>query len=237
MAQGIAIPQYKTSQYNNIAHSTLYRAIMAAQFLGTVAILAFVPGNIEKALACIILWALTFRKLTRGEIIFYIGASIFFAYIDYASLKQGLFKFDSPDILMVPYYEPLLWGYLFLNVRHTLNGPVPKNSWLVGLAYFILYLIPYLFITDQALLFYVSLTVIIGALAFFHDRYDFIYVGYMILLGTIWEYSGVWSGQWSYPNPPLGGVPPWYISAFGGVALALRRMITPLLGKQSLEQK
>jgi len=67
------------------------------------------------------------------------------------------------------------------------------------------------------------------ALAAFHQRLDLAYAGYMILVGALVEYTGVWSGQWGYPGDPPGGVPLWFLTMWGGVGLFTRRLVVPLL--------
>jgi hypothetical protein len=68
---------------------------------------------------------------------------------------------------------------------------------------------------------------------FFHEKLDLAYAGYMILVGALIEYTGVWSAQWGYPGSPPGGVPLWFITMWGGVGLFTRRLVLPILRRYS----
>ena len=65
---------------------------------------------------------------------------------------------------------------------------------------------------------------------------DFAYVAYMVILGALIEYTGVWAGQWSYPENPPGGVPLWFITMWGGVGLFTRRLVLPLMRRGAASQ-
>ena len=79
------------------------------------------------------------------------------------------------------------------------------------------------------MLFAVTATLLVIGLLLFHEPQDLAYTGYMILLGAAIEYTGVYSGQWGYPGEPLGGVPLWFITLWGGVGLLLRRLVLPFV--------
>ena len=74
-----------------------------------------------------------------------------------------------------------------------------------------------------------ALTAIVAAGAvLFHERLDFLYMGYMTALGAAVEYVGTYTGQWTYPGAPWGGVPVWSFLMWGGVGLFVRRLAAPL---------
>jgi hypothetical protein len=219
-----------------------YRLRMLIQLLGSAAILAFVPdsvasvpGNVVRVIAFPIWWLLTFRRLTGRELILYVAAGVLFTFLDYMTLSQGIFQFTHPDFLLMPCYEPLLWGYLLLHTLHMVNGPVPQGRRIVPILWTLAFTAPFLLgesvavLKDQVVLFVVTMALLGLGLVIFHERYDFAYVGYFLFVGALWEYVGVWSGQWSYPENPPGGVAPWFIPMWGGVALALRRLLMPLV--------
>lgn len=205
------------------------RGLMLLQLAGSAAILGFLPGNVFKAVAFLAWWAVTFRKITRRELIFYLVALVLFSVLDYLTLRQGIFRFDHPDFLLMPCYEPLLWGYLLLHTVHMVDGPIPRRRTSLGLAFTIAFMLPFLLITDPLWLFCASAAVLGAGLIVFHEGYDLAYIGYLLLVGIVWEHVGVWTGQWSYPVAPANGVPPWFAIMFGGIGLALRRLVLPLL--------
>jgi hypothetical protein len=206
-----------------------YRLRMLVQILGSALIVAFVPGNVFKLIALLAWWLLTFRRLHLRELVLFVAADALFTVLDYLTLRQEIFTFTQPDFLLMPCYEPLIWGYLMLHTIHMVDGPVPAGRLLVPGLWFVAFAAPFLVLTNQVILFAVSATLLAVGLVIFHERYDFYYVGYFLIVGTMWEYVGVWSGQWRYPGDPPGGVALWFIPMWGGIALALRRLVLPLV--------
>ena len=149
-----------------------------------------------------------------------------FSGMNVASLKQGIFAFTQPDFLGMPLYEFLMWGFYLLHAKRMVGGtPPPKTLaiWMIMISYCMAFgLIP-----NQDVLLWVTATLLLVGLAVYHDRSDLVYIGYMIFLGATIEYTGVWSGQWIYPEQVAGGVPLWFITLWGGVGLFLRRLILP----------
>jgi hypothetical protein len=192
-------------------------------------ILAFVPTNLGKLAAFMVVWVLTFRRLNRTEAIFYVLVCIFFTCMNAASLKQGIFAFTEPDFLLQPIYELAMWGFYLLHTRRLLNGPAPEGRratvWALALAFAAAFGV----IKDANVLLAVTATVLVIGLALFHEREDLLYTGYLIVLGALIEYTGVHSGNWSYPGNPPGGVPLWFITMWGGIGLFLRRLVVPIL--------
>src|SRR5215471_1400839 len=175
------------------------RPFLVAQLLLTAAILALVPGNAAKLAAMLLVWAAGFGRLTRAELILMIGTNAIFVAMDIATLHRGAFRFTAPDLLGLPYYEVLLFA------------------------------LPFSLIQDYRLLFLASGIVLAIGIGFFHERRDIAFVGYMIAMGAVMEYAGVWSGQWRYDGPTFGGVPLWFAPMWGGVGLFTHRLGLPLL--------
>ena len=186
------------------------------------------PTNFGKLVALLLVWLITFRRLSGAEIAMYGGACLFFTAMNAASLKQGIFSFSRPDFLGMPVYEFFMWGFYLLHTKRMLGGVSPqkhREAWVLAVAYaFAFGVIP-----DQHLLLAVTASLLLIGVALFHEPLDLGYVGYMVLLGAAVEYTGVWSGQWMYPGQPLGGVPLWFITLWGGVGLFLRRIVLPIV--------
>ncbi len=201
------------------------------QIPATLAILAWVPGNAAKLAALLLLWALTFGRLTRVETVFYVAVCAFFTVMNAASLKQGIFAFSAPDLLGMPVWELFMWGFYLLHTRRVLGGPAPQGKratvWILAL----LYAAAFATIHDGNVLLAVTGVLLAGGLVLFHERYDLAYTGYLIALGAAIEYTGVLNGQWSYPGNPPGGVPLWFVTLWGGVGLFLRRLVLPILAR------
>ena len=204
-----------------------YRLLV--QIPAAMAILAFVPGNLAKLGALLLLWALTFGRLSKVEAWFYAIVCVFFTGMNAASLQQGIFAFTSPDVLGMPVYELFMWGFYLLHTRRMLGGAAPQGRraavWVLAL----LYAVAFSAIHDGNVLLMVTGGLLTVGLVLFHERNDLAYTAYLIAFGAAIEYTGVWSGQWHYPGAPVGGVPLWFITLWGGVGLFLHRLVLPLL--------
>lgn len=192
-------------------------------------IIAWVPSNLGKLAAFLMLWAVTFRKLNKPEAIFYIGVCAFFTLMNAMSLRQGIFAFTAPDVLGMPVYELFMWGFYLLHLKRVLGGPAPESKPTVVWTLALLYATAFAVIPDAGILLAVTGALLLVGLVLFHKPLDLAYTGYLILLGAAIEYTGVHSGQWHYPGDPLGGVPFWFITLWGGVGLFMRRLILPIL--------
>lgn len=199
------------------------------QIPAALAIIAWVPTNLGKLAAFLALWAVTFRKLSKPETIFYFCVCVFFTIMNAASLKQGIFAFSAPDLLGMPVYELFMWGFYLLHLKRVLGGPAPEGKRTVVWVLALLYAAAFATISQAGALLAVTGTLLLVGLILFHEPLDLAYVGYLILMGAAIEYTGVHSGQWHYPGDPVGGVPFWFITLWGGVGLFLRRLILPVL--------
>ncbi|WP_020655410.1 DUF2878 family protein [Massilia niastensis] len=193
------------------------------------AVLAFVPTNPGKLAALVAVWALTFGSLGRVEAVFFAVACVFFTGMNAASLAQGIFAFTEPDVLRMPVWELFMWGFYLLHTRRVLGGKAAHDRrgavWALALGYSAAFAT----IHDGTTLLAVTGTLLALGLILFHEREDLAYTGYMVVLGALIEYSGVLSGNWTYPGNPPGGVPLWFVTLWGGVGLFMRRLVLPIL--------
>jgi hypothetical protein len=199
------------------------------QLAATLAVLAWVPTNVGKLLAFVVVWALTFRRPTRAEWALVVAVCAFFTVMNAAALRQGIFAFSDPDALGMPVYEFLMWGFYVLHTRRLLDGRAPTDRRAVVWALALMYAVAFAVIPDPNLLLAVTATLLVSSLILFHEPHDLAYTGYMIVLGAAIEYTGVQSGQWHYPGDPPGGVPLWFVTLWGGVGLWLRRLALPMV--------
>lgn len=199
------------------------------QLPATLAILAWVPGNSIKLLAFLLLWAITFHRLTRREALLGVAICLFFSAMNAASLRQGIFTFSDPDMLGMPIYELFMWGFYLLHAWRLLGGAAPRGRSTAAWVLALLYSLAFVTLPAAGVLLAVTSALLLIGLALFHEPHDLGYVGYLILLGAAVEYTGVHSGQWHYPDNPPGGVPFWFVTLWGGVGLFMRRLIVPIL--------
>ena len=149
--------------------------------------------------------------------------------MDIMAVRQGVFRFTSPDYLGLPVWEFGMWGFYVLHTVRMLDGPAPSGPLWKVLTLAALFALPFVTLADQQALLIASTLLFAVALGFFHERADLRYVGYMIAMGAVVEYLGVWCGQWSYPANPPGGVAFWFVTMWGGIGLFTRRLLLRLL--------
>ena len=205
------------------------RLVLAAQLLGTVAALGWMPTNAAKLVAMLVIWRLGFGRVSPAEIVAMMLVNLFFVLANQAALARGIFGFDDPDFLGMPVYEYLMWGFYTLHAIRFLDGSAPAGGRLLPFAAAAIFALPFALPIGPARLPAVSAALLAVCLALFHQRMDFAYAGYMAALGALFEYVGVWTGQWHYPGSPIGGVPFWFVTMWGGVGLFTRRLILPSL--------
>jgi hypothetical protein len=203
------------------------RLLVFLQLPLTLAILVIVPGNLLKTALLVLLWAVTFQRLNRAETVYFGFACFFFTLMNVASLKQGIFRFQNPDIIGLPYYEFFMWGFYLLHSKRLIGGAAPEKINWKAIVIAVLYSVSFSTIQDQSILLLATGTLLAIALLIFHETGDLAHTAYLIVLGAAIEYTGVASSQWSYPSPPPGGVPLWFITLWGGVGLLARRLALP----------
>lgn len=203
--------------------------ILLCQLLTTVAVLAWVPGNWAKLLTMVVIWGLGFGRLATAELLMMAGVNVLFALINSLALARGIFRFDHPDLLGMPVYEYVMWGYYTLHTIRLLGGKPPRGSFIVSAVAAMGFVLPFATIADPALLLLTSATLLAVCLALFHQRMDLFYAGYMAAVGALVEYVGVGTGQWHYPGQHYAGVPLWFLTMWAGVGLFTRRLLLPML--------
>ena len=157
-------------------------------------------------------------------------AAVFFIFQNYVTLSAGLFEFKFKDILLMPYYEPLLWGFYYLALKRFVDGvglKTPKLTWKAvgGLAATSAAFSVFSF--DSHALLAATLVSTGVLLALFHERGDFLYAASALVLGLIVELYGVSAGLWFYPQPDFLGIPYWFATMWISVGLLGRRFLIP----------
>jgi hypothetical protein len=103
---------------------------LLCQVLGTVATLGWVPGNAAKLVTMVIIWAFGFGRIRAAELAAMGLVNLIFVLMNQAALKQGVFGFDHPDLLGMPAYELLTWGFYTLHAIRFVNGRPPRGRWI-----------------------------------------------------------------------------------------------------------
>lgn len=213
------------------------RWLIAAQLPLTLAVLVLAPNNISRVVALLVVWSLTFRSIKRGELAFFLVICLIFTGMNFASLQAGIFSFTDPDVLGQPWFELLMWGFYALHALRLLGTDAPRfDGWFIG-PLTILFSACFATLNSGWPLLLGSGTLLAIGLLRFHERRDWLFVTYFVAMGVAVEYTGVNAGLWQYPNPPLGGVPLWFITLWGGVGFLLHRLALPLLHRLNVYQQ
>jgi len=205
------------------------RTRLVLQVLGSIAILAWIPGNAAKLTALILVWVIGFGRISRRELVLMIGVNLLFLVMNVGALNKGAFRFSDPDALGMPTYEFVMWGFYTLNTIRFLGGEAPQGRRWLALVLAMAFALPFSVVRDTGSLTLLSSAVLAIALALYHEPMDLAYLAYMVIMGALVEYAGVWTGQWSYPGNPPGGVPFWFVTMWGGVGVFTRRLLSPLM--------
>jgi len=179
----------------------------------------------------ILLWGLFYFPLRPSELIAGLIAATFFLLQNYAVLKTGGFAFTKKEILLMPYYEPFLWGFYYLNIRRFFSEKATDIPTL-GIKNFIALLATGVAFSlfsgsSQSLLLATLLSTTI-VLILFHTSLDLAYGAYALFMGLAVELVGVSAGIWSYPEPDFMGIPAWFATMWISVGVLGRRFLFPL---------
>lgn len=196
----------------------------------TLATLHFVPDTLLVLAPLTVLWALLFYPFRPAELVMWVIAAMFFLVQNYVCLRAGLFEFRDKDILLMPYYEPLLWGFYFLSMKRFISGTAGNQAgfgWrsVAGLAATSTAFS--LFSYDSDALFVATLCSTGLLLILFHTSRDLSYAMYALAMGVVVEIFGVSTGLWSYPEPDVLGIPYWFATMWMSVGLLGRRFLIP----------
>ena len=209
------------------------RLTLLAQLGATIAVLGWVPGNRTKLVLMALIWLIGFGRVAAAEWALMAAVNLLFVVMNLAALKRGIFAFDHPDLLGMPVYEYLMWGFYVLHTIRFLDGAPPRGPTIIALTAAGAFAASFATIAAPTLLLLVSGAVLALGIALFHARMDLAYAGYMAALGAAVEYVGVTTGQWHYPGHPWGGVPLWFLTMWAGVGLFTRRLALPLVAARA----
>lgn len=198
--------------------------------LVTLSVIHFIENSLTILVILLPFWNFLFRPWRRKDFVMFLVASLFFLIQNYAVLKTGGFSFKHKDILLMPYYEPFMWGFYYLTITrfigeqpgtHRLEAKVFLGMLLTGAAFS-------LFAgNSKNLLIFTGISTSILILMF-HERHDLLYALCALVLGIVVEIFGVLTGLWSYPAPDFLGIPFWFATMWVSVGILGRRLLVPL---------
>lgn len=208
------------------------KIISIISLIVTIGVIYFVEHSLIILFILIPFWFFIFRPLNKTEIIMFFTAAAFFLGQNYAVLKTGGFSFKHRDILLMPFYEPFLWGFYYINIKRFVAETSQSVLLLEKKALLGLVLTGAcfsLFSMNSSILFISTLLTTGVLFVMFHEWFDFYYAGYALILGFIIEIFGVSSGLWAYPEPDFLGIPYWFATMWISVGILGRRFLIPLV--------
>ncbi len=160
----------------------------------------------------------------------FIIASVFILGQNYAVIAAGGFTFKYQDILLMPSYEPLMWGYYFLTFKRFLADPaLPQRVDIKAIGGLIMVSACFVILANNSALLNFAL---LGASAvlflMFHEPYDIYFALTGFVMGTIVDTFGVHAGLWWFPAPDALGIPFWIPLMWVIAGLMGRRFLIPL---------
>ena len=205
-----------------------FRVLFALLLTGL--LIHFIPNRPLATVCLAIAWAVVFFPIRGNELVVFVLAGVFFVFQNYVCLKAGLFEFRFKDVLLMPYYEPLLWGFYFLSMKRFLSSADTKYviTWksFAGLA--VTSVAFSLFTYNSHVLFVATLCSTAILFLLFHTKRDAQHALFALALGFVVEVFGVATGLWSYPAPDILGIPWWFATMWLSVGLLGYRFLFPV---------
>lgn len=207
------------------------RGTVLTGLLLTLAVVHLVPYRLPLLGILPVAWWAVFRPVESTEYVMFGVASLFFLGQNYVTLAAGLFEFRFKDILLMPWYEPVLWGFYFLAMKRWAGSASDRVLALdfKSVAAVVLTSSMFsLFSSDSDVLFAATAASTVVLFWMFHTRQDLAYALFALSLGFIIELFGVSTGLWWYPEPDFLGIPYWFATMWLSVGLLGRRFLLPV---------
>jgi hypothetical protein len=203
-----------------------FRVVLALLLTGL--IIHFIPNRPAVVLLLAAVWAILFYPIGRTELIVFVLAGLFFVVQNYVCLKAGLFEFRFKDVLLMPYYEPLLWGFYYVCMKRFLASADNTHISVKSIAGLVATSIAFsAFSFDPRALFVATACSTAFLFLLFHSRRDLQHAAFGLALGFLVELFGVTTGLWRYPAPDFLGIPFWFATMWLSVGLLGYRFLFP----------
>lgn len=196
----------------------------------TLLLIHFVPSRPVVSVLLVVAWSFVFAPVTLDEVVLFVLAAAFFLVQNFVCLKAGIFVFQHKDVLLMPYYEPLLWGFYLLSAKRFASSrparvPAIDAKAITGLV--ATSLVFSVFTYSSKALFAATSGSTLLLLALFHSPSDLAFAAFALGLGFVVELFGVFTGLWWYPAPDFLGIPYWFATMWISVGLLGRRFAMP----------
>lgn len=165
--------------------------------------------------------------LSREEVIIFILASLFFVIMDAVVIAQGKLVFSESFVFGVPAWELFMWGFTTVHAKRLTFLNDKPVFWAPGLVLMLFYMIIFSIPIGDTPLFAASAALLILGLFFKHDPLTLRYTGYLLLLGFLYETTGVASGLWHYPQAHFIPIPLWFTTMWAGTGFFMICVVWP----------
>jgi len=206
-----------------------YKWISPLSLFITLGVIHWIDHSLIIPVVLIPLWFMLFRPFDRADVFTFVIATVFIVGQDYSMLSSGGFEFAEQDILLMPYYEPFMWGFYYLNIKRFFSEggqrPGLQPRVFVGLVLTVLAFAAF----GQSNVSLLTATLVSTGvlLLLFHEPCDLWHAAYALALGFAVELFGVSTGVWSYPEPDFLGMPYWFSTMWISMGILGRRFLFP----------
>ncbi|MBY0413464.1 MAG: hypothetical protein K2Q18_04835 [Bdellovibrionales bacterium] len=176
------------------------------------------------------------RPFGKKEISIFLIANIVFIGSDIGAIQNGFFKFTNPDLLGLPYWEFVAWGFWVLYGYRILPKQFPTNLSLKALVLAIVFSQSFALIHQKEILLAVSAVIAIISLVSFRKIYDFYYFGFFALVGISVETTGLVFKLWTYPDADITIACIQFVVMWAGVGVFIPNIVGPLLLDKRISQ-
>ncbi len=191
----------------------------------TLLTLVFINSNIIQTIIFLITWSASFYPIKKDDLFFFSLICLIFIPQDILAISHGVFTFNDPDILGLPIWQFLMWGYwLFFSIRFIKQSSDQKIRF-ITIILLLIFSLCFTVSTEQTFILARSTIIIIIIFFFHHSKLDFAYFFVMIFLGTIVELLGIYTEIWLYPDNIY---PLWSINMWGGIGIFLNNFKKPI---------
>ena len=197
----------------------------AFQNISTLAILCLVESNLTRLVLLLGVWLISFWPITRREVISFFILNIVFVIGDICAIKSGFFTFSNPDLLELPYWEFIMWGFYMLHMNRLFSRPSVKAFDWRAIVFAIIFSQLFGLVTDHTLLLISSSIILLATLSLFHAKDDLRYGIYLGLLGILYEYFGLQFNLWLYPGRNFLTALPQIFVLWSTSAILFRRIL------------
>ena len=179
---------------------------------------------------------------SKEDTIFFMYAALLGTFVEIVAIYYGVWKYENPAFLGIPYWTPPIWGYLFLigrrlrdsffklthtEIHYFLPPTLPRFSKIVSYdigMYVFATVLTILFWEYNLVLILTFILLLIINVIKFHRPSDIFFIVSAGVIGSIIDIVCNAGGVWSYANPSFFKIPMWAPFGYAFLGLIFRRL-------------